>query len=63
MKRLNFQVLAQYRKFLRTARRLPASEREEIEDMVKYDFRYVALMSFYKDGTLKKNIFPFQNEC
>jgi len=33
------QVLAQYRKFLRTARRLPASEREEIEDMVKYDFR------------------------
>jgi len=32
-------VLAQYRSFLRTARRLPGGERKEIEELVKYDFR------------------------
>jgi len=33
------QVLAQYRSFLRTARKLPGGERTEIEELVKYDFR------------------------
>ena len=33
-------MLAQYRSFLRTARRLPGGERKEIEELVKYDFRW-----------------------
>ena len=36
------QVLAQYRSFLRTARKLPGGERTEIENLVKYDFRWRA---------------------